>query len=121
MEPIYDISGPVGALRVWNTTKHYLDVSEEGHLLAGETAAWVEETAEVVSLLGKGLLVILDGQVTKTDNSVVSENPKKKKSTTATSQSSSDIDAQPVVDNDADKSAEADLNELNNTVSDETV
>lgn len=82
MEPSYDKVGPKGTLRVWNKTKGYLDVSEEGHLLTGETAAWVEETDEVVSLIEAGLLELLEGEVSA--RTVVSS--KKKKSSSASTE-----------------------------------
>lgn len=96
MEPSYDKVGPKGTLRVWNKTKGYLDVSEEGHLLTGETAAWVEETDEVVSLIEAGLLELLEGEVSA--QSAVS--PKKKKSSPPSTEQplNSGTESQVVVD-----------------------
>jgi len=82
MEPSYDKVGHKGTLRVWNKTKGYLDVSEEGHLLTGETAAWVEETEEVVSLIEAGLLELLEGEV----SAQTAVSPKKKKSSSASTE-----------------------------------
>lgn len=119
MEPIYDIQGKAGLLRVWNTTKGYLEVTEEGHLLQGETSAWVEETDAVIDLIKEGLIVVVGGQ----ESSAVQEageNPKKKKPST-TSRSSTEVEDQPVVDNLEDKSETEEPTKPNNDVSVETV
>ena len=55
MEPSYGKTGSKGTIRVWNKTNGYLDVSKEGHILMGQTAAWVEETDEIVALIVGGL------------------------------------------------------------------
>jgi len=78
MEPSYGKSGSKGTIRVWNKTNGYLDVSEEGHLLTGQTAAWVEETDEIVALIDAGLLEVLEGQLSKVSSAQSDENSKKK-------------------------------------------
>lgn len=123
MEPSYEKVGFKGALRVWNTTNGYLDVSEEGHLLQGQTAAWVEETAEVISLIEQGLLEVLEGQISVESSSSTTETPKKKKSTPVApaeeSSTSSDTE-NPVVADDA-KTEVKESTQSNNEVSVETV
>lgn len=97
MEPFYGDSGPIGFLKVWNATKGYLDVSVEGHLLQGETTAWVSETDAILSLIDQGLLVLLDDQNVSV-SSDVSETAKKKPPLVVEDQSSINTDAPPVVD-----------------------
>ncbi len=119
MEPIYDIQGKAGLLRVWNTTKGYLEVTEEGYLLQGETSAWIEETDAVVDLIKAGLLVVVGGQESPSVQEA-SENPKKKKSST-TSQSSTEVEDLPVADELENKKEAEEPTSPNNDVSVETV
>jgi hypothetical protein len=86
MEPSYGKTGSKGTIRVWNKTNGYLDVSKEGHLLMGLTAAWVEETDEIVALIDGGLLEVLEGQLSKVSSASSDENSKKKKSLPTTDQ-----------------------------------
>ena len=86
MEPSYGKTGSKGTIRVWNKTNGYLDVSKEGHLLMGQTAAWVEETDEIVALIDGGLLEVLEGQLSKVSSASSDENLKKKKSLPTTDQ-----------------------------------
>jgi hypothetical protein len=86
MEPSYGKTGSKGTIRVWNKTNGYLDVSKEGHLLMGQTAAWVEETDEIVALIDGGLLEVLEGQLSKVSSASSDENSKKKKSLPTTDQ-----------------------------------
>ena len=86
MEPSYGKTGSKGTMRVWNKTNGYLDVSKEGHLLMGQTAAWVEETDEIVALVDGGLLEVLEGQLSKVSSASSDENSKKKKSLPTTDQ-----------------------------------
>ena len=123
MEPIYDGANASGLLKVWNATKGYLDVSTEGHLLTGETTAWVEETPEIISLIEKGLLVLVEGETTLSPSETVTptENAKKKRSSTVTNQSSTNTEGQPVVDETVDKNDDDKIEQSNNDVSVETV
>lgn len=122
MEPSYEKVGFKGALRVWNKTNGYLDVSEEGHLLQGQTAAWVEETAEVISLIEQGLLEVLEGQITLSPESASAETPKKKKSSPAVAEeaSTNSVTESPVVADDNKKEVK-ESTQPNNEVSVETV
>lgn len=122
MEPSYETVGFKGALRVWNKTNGYLDVSEEGHLLQGQTAAWVQETAEVISLIEQGLLEVLEGQITLSSESASAETPKKKKSSPAVAEeaSTNSVTESPVVADD-DKKEVKESTQPNNEVSVETV
>jgi hypothetical protein len=119
MEPIYDIQGKAGLLRVWNTTKGYLEVTEEGYLLQGETSAWIEETDAVVDLIKEGLLVVVGGQESPSAQSA-SENSKKKKPSTV-SQSSIEVEDLPAVDEQENKKEAEEPTKPNNDVSVETV
>jgi hypothetical protein len=119
MEPIYDIQGKAGLLRVWNATKGYLEVTEEGYLLQGETSAWIEETDAVVDLIKEGLLVVVGGQESPSAQEA-SENPKKKKSSTI-SQSSTEVEDLPAVDEPENKNEAQEPTSPNNDVSVETV
>jgi hypothetical protein len=119
MEPIYDIQGKAGLLRVWNTTKGYLEVTEEGYLLQGETSAWIEETDAVVDLIKEGLLVVVGGQESPSAQSA-SENSKKKKPSTV-SQSSTEVEDLPAVDEQENKKEAEEPTKPNNDVSVETV
>lgn len=123
MEPSYEKVGFKGALRVWNKTNGYLDVSEEGHLLQGQTAAWVEETAEVIALIEQGLLEVLDGQITIDATPAPAETTKKKKSSTAvqTEKASTDSDTENQVVVDDTKTEVKESTTSNNEVSVETV
>lgn len=122
MEPSYEKVGFKGALRVWNKTNGYLDVSEEGHLLQGQTAAWVQETAEVISLIEQGLLEVLEGQITLSSESAPAETPKKKKSSPAVAEEASTnlVTESPVVADDNKKEVK-ESTQPNNEVSVETV
>lgn len=122
MEPSYEKVGFKGALRVWNKTNGYLDVSEEGHLLQGQTAAWVQETAEVISLIEQGLLEVLEGQITLSSESAPAETPKKKKSSPAVVEeaSTNSVTESPVVADDNKKEVK-ESTQPNNEVSVETV
>ena len=120
MEPIYDIQGETGLIRVWNATQGYLEVSEEGYLLQGETSAWVEETDGVIALIAEGLLVVVGGQSSPVAESA-STSSKKKKSSSATSQSPTDIEDQPAVDESLNKNEAKESTQSNNDVSVETV
>lgn len=122
MEPSYEKVGFKGALRVWNKTNGYLDVSEEGHLLQGQTAAWVQETAEVISLIEQGLLEVLEGQITLSSESAPVETPKKKKSSPAVVEeaSTNSVTESPVVADDNKKEVK-ESTQPNNEVSVETV
>jgi hypothetical protein len=119
MEPIYDIQGKAGLLRVWNTTKGYLEVTEEGYLLQGETSAWIEETDAVVDLIKEGLLVVVGGQESPSVQEA-SESPKKKKSSTI-SQSSTEVEDLPAADEAENKKEAEEPTSPNNDVSVETV
>lgn len=76
MEPIFDKSfaGAEGMVRVWNATSGFLEVCEDGHLLNGQTSAWVESSAIVDALVADGSLVLLSGTAPKPNG-----NSKKKK------------------------------------------
>ncbi len=122
MEPSYEILGFKGGLRVWNNTHGYLDVSEEGHLLGGQTTAWVAETAKVISLIEEGLLLLVEGQISGDTQSSPSETPKKKKSSSPVAEvapNSSDTENQVAVED--NKKETTKLNDTNNDVSVETV
>jgi len=123
MEPIYDGTNASGLLKVWNATKGYLDVSTEGHLLTGETTAWVEETPEIISLIEKGLLILVEGETTLSPAETVTpaENAKKKRSSTVTNPSSTSTEDQPVVDDTVNKNDADEIKSSNNDVSVETV
>ena len=123
MEPIYDGTNVSGLLKVWNATKGYLDVSTEGHLLTGETTAWVEETPEIISLIEKGLLILVEGETTLSPSETVTpaENAKKKRSSTVTNPSSTSTEDQPVVDDTVNKNDADEIKSSNNDVSVETV
>jgi len=119
MEPIYDIHGQAGLLRVWNATKGYLEVTEEGYLLQGETSAWIEETDAVVELIREGLLIVTGGQESPTVESA-SENSKKKKSS-ITSQLSIEVEDLPVAGEPDNKNEVKEPTTQNIDVSVETV
>jgi hypothetical protein len=123
MEPIYDGTNASGLLKVWNATKGYLDVSTEGHLLIGETTAWVEETPEIISLIEKGLLILVEGQTTLSSSEIVTptENAKKKRSSTVTNPSSTSTEDQPAADETVNKNDDSKIEPSDNDVSVETV
>jgi len=123
MEPIYDGTNASGLLKVWNATKGYLDVSTEGHLLTGETTAWVEETPEIISLIENGSLILVEGETTLSASETVTpaENAKKKRSSTVTNPSSTSTEDQPVVDDTVNKNDADEIKSSNNDVSVETV
>jgi hypothetical protein len=123
MEPIYDGTNASGLLKVWNATKGYLDVSTEGHLLTGETTAWVEETPEIISLIEKGLLILVEGETTLSPSETVTpaENAKKKRSSTVTNPSSTSTEDQPVADETVNKNDYSKIEPSDNDVSVETV
>jgi hypothetical protein len=123
MEPIYDGTNASGLLKVWNTTKGYLDVSTEGHLLTGETTAWVEETPEIISLIEKGLLILVEGETTLSPSETVTpaENAKKKRSSTVANPSSTNTEGQPVADETVNKNDDSKIEPSDNDVSVETV
>jgi len=123
MEPIYDGTNVSGLLKVWNATKGYLDVSTEGHLLTGETTAWVEETPEIISLIEKGLLILVEGETTLSPSETVTppENAKKKRSSTVTNPSSTNTEGQPVADETVNKNDDSKIEPSDNDVSVETV
>ena len=123
MEPIYDGTNASGLLKVWNATKGYLDVSTEGHLLTGETTAWVEETPEIISLIEKGLLILVEGETTLSPSETVTpaENAKKKRSSTVTNPSSTNTEGQPVADETVNKNDDSKIKPSDNDVSVETV
>jgi len=123
MEPIYDGTNVSGLLKVWNATKGYLDVSTEGHLLTGETTAWVEETPEIISLIEKGLLILVEGETTLSPSETVTpaENAKKKRSSTVTNPSSTNTEGQPVADETVNKNDDSKIKPSDNDVSVETV
>jgi hypothetical protein len=112
-------------IRVWNKTNGYLEVSSEGHLLQGQTAAWVEKSPENLSLVEQGLLEIIGMSV---DDAPVAqtapvETPKKKKSSssapTVEAPLSSGTEDQVVVDD--NKKDVKESTQSNNDVSVETV
>jgi hypothetical protein len=112
-------------IRVWNKTNGYLEVSSEGHLLQGQTAAWVEKSPENLSLVEQGLLEIIGMSV---DDAPVAqtapvETPKKKKSSssapTVEAPLSSGTEDQVVVDD--NKKDVEESTKSNNDVSVETV
>jgi len=117
MEPSYDKVGQKGTIRVWNNTKGYLDVSEEGHLLLGETAAWVEETDEVASLIEAGLLQVLEGKF----GAETSESPKKKKSSPSLTEPPLNLGTEGQVAVDENEKEAEEISPSNNDVSVETV
>lgn len=121
MEPSYGKAGSKGTVRVWNKTNGYLDVSKEGHLLMGQTAAWVEETDEVVALINDGLLEILEGQLSKVHSAQSDETPKKKKSSSTADQPPLSSDTEDLVVVVENKKDEKELTQSNNDVSVETV
>jgi hypothetical protein len=121
MKPSYEKVGFKGALRVWNTTIGYLDVSEEGHLLQGQTAAWVEETAEVIALIEQGLLVVVEGQISGDIQSASAETPKKKKSSPVAEEASNTSETESQVAVDDNKKEVQESAQSNNDVSVETV
>lgn len=120
MQPIFGNTAPSGSLKVWNATQGYLDVSTEGHLLQGQTTAWVEETPEIIALIDQGLLVLVDGEILG-KSSQTGETSKKKRSSTTVDQSSTATDVQPVVDKVANKNEAIKSETLKNDVSVETV
>ncbi len=123
MEPIYDGVNASGLLKVWNATNGYLDVSTEGHLLTGETTAWVEETPEIISLIEKGLLVLVEGETTlsPSETATPAENAKKKRFSTVTDQSSTSTEGQPVAHETFNKNDDSKIEPSDNDVSVETV
>lgn len=96
MKPIFEGTGTPGMIKVWNATNGYLDVSTEGHLLGGGISAWVEETGEIIELLEQGLLIPLENYVVSA-SSAEKIAKKKQNPVTETSQSSLEIDNDPVV------------------------
>jgi hypothetical protein len=100
-----------------------LDVSTEGHLLTGETTAWVEETPEIISLIEKGLLILVEGETTLSPSETVTpaENAKKKRSSTVTNPSSTNTEGQPVADETVNKNDDSKIKPSDNDVSVETV
>lgn len=117
MEPTYDKSSTKTAIRVWNKTNGYLDVSEEGHLLSGQTAAWVEPTNEVILLVEQGLLEVLEGELSLSGG----ENAKKKKSISTLTKPSPTSDTEPQVAVDGNNEKIVEIITSNNDVSVETV
>lgn len=111
-------------IRVWNMTEGYLEVSSEGHLLQGQTAAWVEKSPENLSLVEQGLLEIIGLSVDDAPaaETAPAETPKKKKSSspasTVEAPLSSGTEDQVVVDNKKDVKEST---QSNNDVSVETV
>ena len=112
-------------IRVWNKTNGFLEVSSEGHLLQGQTAAWVEKSPENLSLVEQGFLEIIgmsvdDAPVVETEPA---ETPKKKKPSssapTVEASLSSDTGDQVVVDDNKNDVKES--TQSNNDVSVETV
>lgn len=87
MKPSFETENSTipSGIRVWNKTHGYLEVSSEGHLLQGQTAAWVEKSHENLSLVEQGFLEIIG--ITVDDAPVVEASPaetsKKKKSSSS--------------------------------------
>ena len=121
MEPSYGKTGSKGTIRVWNKTNGYLDVSKEGHLLIGQTAAWVEETDEIVALIDGGLLEVLEGQLSKVSSASSDENSKKKKSLPTTDQTPLSSGTENLVVAVENKKDEKEIVTSNNDVSVKTV
>ena len=121
MEPSYGKTGSKGTMRVWNKTNGYLDVSKEGHLLMGQTAAWVEETDEIVALIDGGLLEVLEGQLSKVSSAPSDENSKKKKSLPTTDQPPLSSGTENLVVAAENKKDEKEIVTSNNDVSVKTV
>jgi hypothetical protein len=121
MEPSYGKTGSKGTIRVWNKTNGYLDVSKEGHLLMGQTAAWVEETDEIVALIDGGLLEVLEGQLSKVSSASSDENSKKKKSLPTTDQPPLSSGTENLVVAAENKKDEKEIVPSNNDVSVKTV
>lgn len=92
MEPITDKSftGGEGLVRVWNATNGFLQVCDDGHLLQGQTSAWVAECEIVNNLIEEGLLVALG------KNGKQNGNGKKKKITEESAPSEQDSPVQHV-------------------------
>lgn len=58
--------GEEGMVRIWNQTPGFVQVTDEGHLLASLTSAWVDDSATVRALIESNEVVVLDGSVQKT-------------------------------------------------------
>lgn len=61
-----DFAGEEGMVKVWNPLFGPVQVTDEGHLLDGMTAAWVDDNDTVRELVESGNAVLLDGSPTKT-------------------------------------------------------
>lgn len=77
MQPIYDrkFEGTEGLVKVWNNTTGMVQVCADGHLLKGETLAWVEYSEIIDALVADGSLTLLSEPTTK----VAKKNSKPKK------------------------------------------
>lgn len=117
MEPSDKKTGAGHTIRVWNKTNGYLDVSDEGHLLTGQTAAWVEQTDRVSLLIEEGLLEVIEGELSPS----TTENPKKKKSTSTLIKPSPTSDTEVQVAVEGNKEETVEITSSNNDVSVETV
>lgn len=53
--------GEQGLLKVWNATNGAVQVTPEGHLLNGNTSAWVTENPVLLQLAEIGQVVVLSG------------------------------------------------------------
>lgn len=89
MKPSFETENHIipSGIRVWNKTNGYLEVSSEGHLLQGQTAAWVENSPQNLSLVEQGLLEIIGRSVDSAPEvqTAPAETPKKKKSSSPAS------------------------------------
>ena len=61
-----EFAGEDGMVKVWNPLTGPVQVTDDGHLLDGLTAAWVDDNDTVRELVESGNAVLLDGSPTKT-------------------------------------------------------
>jgi hypothetical protein len=58
--------GEEGMVRVWNQTPGFVQVTDEGHLLASHQSAWVDDNQTVQDLIESGHVAVLGGSAKKT-------------------------------------------------------
>lgn len=113
-----DFAGEDGMIKVWNQTPGFVQVTDEGHLLAYAESAWVEDNDSLRGLILDESVVVLSGFTV--DKSQAKKNTKTPAA--ETSPSGSDTSPNPpaaqapsVVDNKAD-SAESFKSSSNKSV-----
>lgn len=60
-----EFAGEEGMVKVWNPHTGPVQVTDDGHLLDGMTAAWVDDNETLRQLVESGDAVLLDGTPTK--------------------------------------------------------